>query len=236
MWDEDELSVNDQDPAGDLLIKEVDEDLRREQYQRLWKAYGKYAVAGAVLIVLGVAGHQAWRGWRDQRFQKEAAQFAAAEDLAGAGKTGEAEARLGEIAGGDQAGFATAAAFRRAQLQSEAGDVTGALASYEALGRSAPAPFRDLAVLKSALLTLDTAEPDALEKKLQPLADAGNAWRFTATELLAAVANRKGDRAKAVSYYQKLADDSATPQDIRSRAAEMVTALGGSAAAKPEKG
>ncbi len=229
------MSVNDQDPASDLLIKEVDEDLRREQYQKLWAAYGKYAIAGVVLIVVGVAGHGLWQKWQNDKFQKQAVQFAAADALIDAKQNNEAEAKLAEIAAGDQSGFAMEAGFRHAQLQSDAGDITGALASYDALSHSAPAPFRDLASLKSVMLTLDTAEPDALEKKLKPLADADNPWRFTATELLAALASRKGDAAAAKNYYQKLADDSATPQDIRARAAEMLTALGGSPA-KPEKG
>jgi len=232
------LSVNDQDPTGDLLIKEVDEDLRREQYAKLWKAYGKYAIAGAVAIVFGVAGHQAWQSYRDKQFQKEAAQFAAAETLIDAGKSRDAETKLAEIAGQDGSGFAVAAAFRHAELQSEGGDVTGALASYDQLSHSgAPTLFRDLAVLKGAMLTLDSADPETLIKKLQPLADSGNAWRFSATEMLALVANRQGDHAKAVSYYQKLADDAGAPQDIRARATEMLAALGGAtAAAKPEKG
>ena len=232
------MSVNDQDPAGDLLIKEVDEDLRREQYAKLWRAYGKYAVAGVVAIVLGVAGHQAWQSWRDKQFQKEAAEFAAAEAQIDAGKARDAETSLAQIAGHDGGGFAVAAGFRHAQLQSEAGDISGAVATYDALSHSgAPSLFRDLAVLKSAMLTLDSADPDSLAKKLQPLADAGNPWRFSATEMLALVANRQGDHAKAVSYYQKLADDAGAPQDIRARATEMLAALGGAtAAAKPEKG
>lgn len=232
------MSVNDQDPAGDLLIKEVDEDLRREQYAKLWRAYGKYAIAGAVAIVIGVAGHQVWQSWRDKQFQKDAAEFAAAETLIDSGKSRDAEAKLAEIAGKDGgSGFGVAAAFRHAQLQSEAGDVTGAVATYDALSHSgAPSLFRDLAVLKGAMLTLDSADPEGLVKKLQPLADTGNPWRFTATEMLALLANRQGDHAKAVSYYQKLADDAGAPQDIRARATEMIAALGGAAAAKPEKG
>ncbi len=230
--------MNDQDPTGDLLIKEVDEDLRREQYLKLWRAYGKYAIAGVVLIVLGVAGHQAWLGWRDKQFQKEASEFAAAEDLITAGKTHEAEVKLAEVAAHDGGGFPMVAAFRRAQLQSEAGDLTGALATYDALSHSgAPVLFRDLATLKGALLTLDSADPETLVKKLQPLADSGNPWHYTATEALALLANRRGDHTQAVSYYQKLADDAGAPQDIRARATEMLAALGGAtAAAKPEKG
>ncbi len=231
--------MNDQDPAGDLLIKEVDEDLRREQYARLWRAYGKYAIAGLVAIVLGVAGHQAWQSWRDKQFQKNAAEFAAAETLIESGQSREAETKLGEIASKDGgSGFAVAAALRHAQLQSEAGDVTGAVATYDTLSQSgAPALFRDLAVLKGVMLTLDSGDPEALIKKIQPLADAGNPWHFSATEMLALLANRQGDHAKAVSYYQKLADDAGAPQDIRARATEMLAALGGAtAAAKPEKG
>ncbi len=233
------MSVNDQDPAGDLLIKEVDEDLRREQYARLWQAYGKYAIAGVVAIVLGVAGHQVWQSYRDKQFQKSAAEFAAAEGLIDAGKSRDAEAKLAEIASKDGgSGFGVAAAFRHAQLQSEGGDVTGAVATYDALSHSgAPSLFRDLATLKGAMLTLDSGDPEALIKKLQPLADAGNPWHFTAQEMLALIANRQGDPARAVSYYQKLADDAGAPQDIRARATEMLAALGGApAAAKPEKG
>ena len=230
--------MNDQDPAGELLIKEVDEDLRREQYLKLWRAYGKYAIAGAVAIVLGVAGYQSWQGWRDRQFQREAAQFAAAEDLITADKKNDAETRLAEIAKQDQGGFALAAGFRRAQLQAEGGDITGAVATLDAIGASAaPQPFRDLATLKSVLLTLDNADPEALVKKIQPLAEPGNTWHYTATEVLAMLATRRGDKAGAIAFYQKLADDLTAPQDMRSRAADMIAALGGgTSAAKPEKG
>jgi hypothetical protein len=232
------VSVDDQDPAGELLIKEVDEDLRREQYIRLWQAYGKFAIAGILAIVLGVAGHQVWQAWRDKQFEQTAAAFASAEDLLGADKKSEAEAKLSEIAKSGQAGFAMTAAFRKAELQSAGGDAAGAVASYDAIAKSdAPVMFRDLATLKGVLLTLDNADPETLLKKVQPLADAGNPWHYTATELLALLASRRGDKAGAVGYYQKLADDAAAPQDIRARAVDMIAALGGGpAAAKPEKG
>jgi hypothetical protein len=226
------LTGNEQDHVSDMLIQEVDEDLRRDQYLKLWKAYGKYAVAGAVAIVLGVAGHQAWLGYKDKRFQQSAARFQAADDLITAGKPAEAETRLAEIAG-DKGGFAMLAGFRRAQMQVEAGDEAGAIASYDALSHGdAPQVFRDLAVLKGAMLALDKDDPEALSKRLQPIADKSNPWRFTATELLALVANRRGDKAQAVKLFKGLADDSEAPQAIRARAAEMLTVLGGA----PEAG
>ena len=216
-----------------MLIQEVDEDLRRDQYLKLWKAYGKYAIAGAVAIVLGVAGHQAWQGYKDRQFQANAARFQAAEDLIAAGKQAEANTKLAEIAADNKSGFSMLAGFRRAQMQVEAGDDAAAIASYDALAHGdAPQVFKDLAVLKGAMLALDKDDPEALAKKLQPIADKGNPWRFTATELLALVANRRGDKAQAVKLFKGLTDDTEAPQAIRARAAEMLTVLGGA----PEAG
>ena len=228
------MNNKDQDQAADILIHEVDEDLRREQYLKLWRAYGKYAIAAIAAIILGVAGHQAWLSWRDRQFQAEAAKYQAAEELTTAGKQNEALVKLAEIAGG-KGGFAMAAGFRRAELQVESGDLAAAAASYDAISKSdAPAQFRDLATLKGAMLTLDKDDPEALAKRIQPITNAANPWHFTAIEMMAMLANRRGDKDQAIKYFKQLADDAQAPQGARSRASEMLTILGGGQA--PEKG
>lgn len=40
------------------IFQEVEEDVRRERYEKLWKKYGNYIIALAVLIVAGVAAFQ----------------------------------------------------------------------------------------------------------------------------------------------------------------------------------
>ena len=42
------------------IIREVDEELRRERYMKLWERFGIYVVGAAILLVAAVA---AWRGW-----------------------------------------------------------------------------------------------------------------------------------------------------------------------------
>ena len=235
---EDQVSSSDQDQAGDLLIQEVDEDLRREQYLKLWQAYGKYAIALAAMIVVAVAGHQAWQGWKERQFQSEAARYQAAEDLLAAGKQADASAKFLELVAENKGGFSMLAGFRRAELQVEAGDESAAIASYEALSHgNAPQEFRDLALVKGAMLALDKDDPEALAKRLQPISDGAGPWRFTATELLALVASRRGDNATAAALFKRLADDADAPQSIRARAAEMTVLFGGAPqAAKAQKG
>ena len=38
------------------IFREVEEDVRRERFQKLWKAYGSYAIAALVLLFAGIGG------------------------------------------------------------------------------------------------------------------------------------------------------------------------------------
>lgn len=42
----------------DSFMREVEEELRREQFLRIWQSYGTYLVAAAVLLVLAVGGYK----------------------------------------------------------------------------------------------------------------------------------------------------------------------------------
>jgi len=66
---------------------------------------------------------------------------------------------------------------------------------------------------------------DALTARLGPLLAADSPWRFSARELSALIALRKGDTEQARASYTALADDPKTPSGARARAAEMLRAL-----------
>ena len=40
------------------IFQEVDEEVRREQFKKLWQRYGNYIIAACILIVVAAA---AWR-------------------------------------------------------------------------------------------------------------------------------------------------------------------------------
>ena len=73
------------------LFDEVDEEVRRDQFKKLWDQYSIYIIAGALLIIAGVGG---WRGYQYLEAQKAAeagAAFDKAVELSEANKHGEAE-------------------------------------------------------------------------------------------------------------------------------------------------
>ena len=216
------------DHTQDNLLREIDEELRRERYAKLWKKYGNHLIAAALALVLSVAGYQGWRTYDVKNRMEQAERFFAAQKLAASGETAaaaEAFAALADDAGG---GYELLASLRAAAARAETGDKPGAIALYRQLsGDSGYDPvYRDLAVVMEALLIIDDAEAEAIRSRLAPLMADDNPWRHSARELAAHAAMRGGDRKAARELFTKLAGDGAAPAGVRSRASEMLSVLG----------
>ena len=63
------------------IFREVEEDVRRERFEQLWKQYGDYVIALVALLVIGVAGFQLWRVYEQRERNKAAVEFSAALQL-----------------------------------------------------------------------------------------------------------------------------------------------------------
>ena len=85
----------------------------------------------------------------------------------------------------------------------------------------------DLVGVEEFALGLHTADLADLIEELAPALAAGNPWRPLAVETEAALRLQAGETDKASTLYKSLADDASTPSQLRTRAAEMVRALGG---------
>lgn len=226
------MSNKHDDAAADLLIKEVDEDLRQDQVHRLWKTYGNAIVGAAVALVLSVAAWQGWTAWQAKQSLAASERYTAALALAAEGKTEEASQMLAKVASEGTAGYRPLARLQQADLALAGGDAQRAVALYDTVAADGgvDAVYRDLARLKAAYLKLDLGEVAEVESGVQALASEASPWRHSAREILALAAFKRGDTAKAVELFGKLADDAVAPQGVRARAAEMLAAVGGKAA------
>jgi hypothetical protein len=208
------------------IFREIDEELRRDNLLKLWSKYGRYVVAVAVVALAIAGGIAAWRAHQLSERQAQSARFAGALALARAGKTADAGTVLASIVkqGG---GYGVLASFEDAALSAKSGDHKKAAAAYDRIAEAndvGPA-FRGLALLVSVMQEASDGDAKATIARLAPLTAAGNPWRPTALELTAAAQLKLGDKKAALGIYKKLADDLATPHDLRARAAEMTAAL-----------
>jgi hypothetical protein len=210
------------------IFQEVDEELRRDNFAKLWKRYGNYVIALAVAVVAATGGISWWRVHDLQQRQAEGTRAAEALALAGEGKDLDAANLLTVLASDAHAGRALISRFEAAALRAHAGDEAAAIASYDALAKdtSVDAVYRDLATLMWADRALDTVDPAVVVERLAPLTAEGNPLHPSAIELTALAHLKAGDRNQARSDYQRISDDLSAPQGLRARATEMVAALG----------
>ena len=209
------------------IFREIDEDLRREHYAKLWQRFGKHLIAAAVVVVIATALFVAWREYQGRQRQAEGLRYAAALDLARQGKDKDALDAFAAMAASTSDGRGVLARFEEAALRTKTGDRDGALAIYDQIAKtgSLEDTYRDLANLLAARLLVDKAPKDAAQRLL-PLTDAKNPWHATALELTAIADLKDGNKTEARATYQRIADDLGAPQGVRARAAEMVAALG----------
>lgn len=222
------MTDNHDDAAAELLIKEVDEDLRHERLDRLWRKHGGLLSVGAVAIVLAVAAFQGWNAWDAKQRQASSLRYAEADTLIEQGRRDEAGEVLGKLQVEGSKGYRVLAEMRLADLRQQQGDSAAAAAMYQHLAAESGVSqvYRDMATIRAAYLTLDSADPAAVDKAMEPLAQESSSWRHSAREIQALAALRRGDTARAADLFAKIAEDAAAPQGLRARAAEMMAATG----------
>jgi hypothetical protein len=210
------------------IFREIDEELRRDNLQQLWKHYGNYVIGLAVVIVIATAAVVGWRAYQDKQRATQGGQYAAALDLAHQGKDADAAAAFAGLAEKADAGRAVLARLEEAASKINSGDIPGAIAVYDqvAADNSVDSAFRGAATLLSARYMLDKGDPQTVIAKLQPLTAPTNAWHGLALELTALAELKAGDKAKAESDFETLGKDTTAPQGVRQRATAMAGTLG----------
>ena len=212
----------------DDIIREIEDDLRSDRVKRLWQRYHNYVYAAAVLVVVAVAGYEAWHYREVQARAAEGARFNAAMAQAEAGDAAGAAQAFAALAHDAGHGYAILARLYDADLLAKKGDIDGALQRYDAIAADGGVEqiFRDLAVLLGAGLRVDRDDPQSVIQRVQPLTGETNTWRFSARELTAVAALRAGNAAEARTQLTRLSDDALAPQGIRQRAAELLKTVG----------
>ena len=217
------------DDLDDPLLREINDELKQERLAKLWKTYGGYAIGGALALIVGVAGFQAWRSYDLNRRAEAGARFAAAQALAAKNQPADAVAAFEAIAK-DGDGYALLARFRGAALLGSSGDAAAAVGAYSALAddTGSESLYRDLAVVLGAFqeLNVDGGKSGIFSDRVQALAKGDGPWRLSAKEAAALVALARGDRKSANALYAELAQYAGAPQALRERANEMLKITG----------
>lgn len=210
----------------DSFIEEVTEEVRRD---RLFAAFQKYGWIGAVLVV-AIVGGTAWREWTVSQAAARSEAFgdSVLDALDMGGSTERREALAAVPATGGQK-----AVIDLLLSSDPTEDPAATLAALDRLigDASQPQSLRDLATLRRVIVAGTDMPLADRQMALDGIAQPGRPFRTLAQEQLAYLLIEAGDAAGAIAALQALTSDQEASAQLRSRAAQVITALGGTTAA-----
>jgi hypothetical protein len=207
------------------IFREVEEDVRRDRLEKLWKQYGDYVIAAVAVIVVGVAGYKLWQHYQAVEIAKASVAYSAAVQMSTSGKNAEAAQAFAKIAKNAPRGYAASARLAEADALLADGKTTDAVALYRTIAQKDKTELGDAARIRAAWALADTASKSDLQTLLAPLIDPKSSWRFMAQEILAYCDFRESSMKAAQSEYDHLAVDAEAPEAVRQRASAMASLI-----------
>lgn len=219
--------------SNDTFLREVDENLRRDQLQDYFRKNGKW-IALALVAFLAAAG--GWIYW-DQRQKELSAEqseqlHAVFNDIA-QNKRDTVPQRLQKLEEANGDVVRASAVLTDAALALEKNDRSTAITKYRQVmnDKSLPQLYRDVGTIRVTALEFDSLKPEEVISRLEPLAKTGNPWFGSAGEMTALAMLKQGKKAEAGQLFAKIAADTQVPSTIRSRAVQVAGTLGVDASA-----
>jgi len=220
---------------GETFLREVDEELRRDQMNRFVKRYGWAIAAVFVLALGGLGGWIWWQGHQQETVAKQGDTLASALDSLEAGNRNAAAPKIAELENSDVPGYRAAALFARANSQTAAGNAPAAIATLRgiAANQDLDEVYRQAALVRQTQLEFDTLPPQQVVQRLRPLTRPGSAWLGSAGEMLGVAYLKLHRPDLAGPVFASVGRDPNVPDSIRTRAIQMAGSLGINAIDEP---
>lgn len=213
--------------ADESIFREVDEEVRRQQLENLWKRWGNVIIAASIVVFAIVAGVKFWQYQQVKRAEAGATSYFAALKLAADGKKSEADKLMQDLAAGPHAGFALLAKLQEAGLLADEGKTEEAVKAYDEIAASNAIDqnTRNAVRIRAAMLLVDTASPADIAKRVGDLNTPDSIWRNQVREMLGLVAYRTKDYLTADKFMNEIVGDPDAPPNLRQRAQLMISLL-----------
>ena len=213
---------------NETFLREVDENLRRDQMRDFGKKYGGLLIVVVALFLIASGGFIWWQQHKQQRSEKQVEQLAEVFKDIRSGAPGNAPQKLDELSDSSSKAVRATALFTRAALAIQQNDLKLATDKYRQIAgdSSLPQPYRDAALIRQTALEFDSIPANEVVSRLQPLAKPGEPWFGTAGEMTAMALIKQGQPAQAGQLFAAIAKDSSVPPTIRARAVQIAGTLG----------
>ena len=212
----------------DAFLREVDEEVRRDQLSSLWSRFGVLII---VLVVALLAALGGWLWWKDQQAKSagiNGQNLVQAIDKIGVGDNETARPLLDTLDKEGEGAYPALAQLMQAADQVAVGEEDKGAALLEGIIADAKVaqPLRDAALIKLMRLRFDALPPADVVARLKLLAVPGNPWFGLAGEMAALAHIKAGAPEKAKPLLIAIVKDEALPPSLRNRSGQLAMSLG----------
>ncbi len=208
----------------DAFINEVSEEVKNDNFKKLWNRYGLEVIAVVVIAVCGAVSFEHIKNWRVQHNQITTEAYM---DSARRQNPEDMIAALQKINQNDHGIYGDFARLQIANLLLEQQKNDEGLAMLDALSKDTQvnSEVRQIALIKYATYKVDSMSRQELSEHLKPVLEANNSWTPLANDLLAMAAIREGDLQTARDIYGKILSVKDLPDSFKSKVQKMLASL-----------
>ena len=212
----------------DVLLREVDDAVRQDQYADAAKRFGRPALIAVAIVLAAFGGYLFWENRQNAAREADSEKLVSALDQVERGNLASGDAALAPVIADGGPGARAAARLLKAGIAMEQSKPAEAAALYDQVAADGDAPqaLRDLATIRGVAARYDTLKPSDVIGKLKPLAVPGDPFFGPAGELVAMAYLDQGNQAEAGALFAAIAKDDAVPATLRSRTRQMAGLLG----------
>jgi hypothetical protein len=207
------------------IFREVEEEVRRDRLERIWKEYGDYIVAAIAIAILAVAAYRLWNVYQAREAARASVRYISAQRLLESGQAQPAAREFAHLSQTAPKGYAKLSQMQEADALAASGNAAAALANYRKLIDSGDEMLSSIARIRAAWILVEGAPKSEVESMLGGLAAKTSPWHPVAGEILAYADYHAGDAKRALVEFRALAKDPKSPAGVRGRSNAMATFL-----------
>jgi len=217
-----------QSAEDNVLLREIDDAVRQDQYSEFARIYGRPLLALLIVGLIAFGGYLFWESRQEAALESQSEQLVAAMDQAEAGNLDSASKAAAALISDSDGGAAVSAQMLQAGVALDQGDPEKAAELFAAVAANEDAPpiLRNMASIRGMTATFDSRDPQEVIDALQPLAIPGEPFFGSAGELVAMAYLEQDKRDEAGALFGEIAKSEDVPETLRARARQMAGLLG----------
>lgn len=215
------------------FLREIEEDIKEEQFVNLWRKYGNYVLGTAGVIVITAVAYPTWTHYHTAKSHTAQEKYAQALSHMEEGHADKAIPLLDELIQSHK-GYGKLATLQKAALLTEESVKQSKTAlmdeAQKLYGDLAAQNAKDPSLGKFALVTnayraIAMGDETSWRKDVEPLTAPNQPWRALALETLALSDMKQGRESEAAGRYVEILKDKRSSMTSISRALRMLAHL-----------